>query len=176
MSKEKINRITRDILYLDRVLIAFVVIFASSLFLQMCQNKMSLTLALNFAMNWHTSKFLAGTFVLMLVWAFISSLFGSVRFGTLLYLILIVSLGIADYFKMAMRKEPIYPDDLTVLKNPTMVKDIVGLKWFIVTIILVFAICFIGYLSIRRSMKLNPLQQIVLVAIFLISTLCLIYV
>ena len=105
-------------------------IIFSNLYLQWCQNNLSVDLAFKFAFSWHTEKFFLGCFVLS-VFYFLCSLAGSLGVGALLYSVIIGVLGFADYQKMFYRVEPIYPDDLKMITEVSLLKEMVGLWPFI---------------------------------------------
>jgi len=94
---------------------SFILILFSNLYLQWCQNNLSVELALKFAFSWHTEKFFLACLVLLLFYGLLTSLAGSLGVGALFYSIVIGILGYANYLKMAYRQEPIYPDDLKMI-------------------------------------------------------------
>lgn len=151
-------------------------IIASNLFLQLAQNDFSFDLAFKFAFSWHTEKFFLGCFVLLIVYLFITSIMGSFLFGSLFYTFLIIGIGIADFLKMKYRTEPIYPDDLKMIKEFGMIRDIVGWPMFIgFLLLLLLGITITGF-SIYRSRKLTKKQQITRLTVLAISSLGLIYI
>ena len=95
----------------------------SNLFLQWCQNDLSVDLALKFAFSWHTEKFFLACFVLLIILIFLIALAGSVPLGSLTYVVAIGVLGFANYMKMSYRQEPIYPDDLKMITEIGLLKD-----------------------------------------------------
>lgn len=108
----------------------------SNLYLQWCQNNLSVDLAFKFAFSWHTEKFFLGCFVLSVFLLFLCSLAGSLGVGALLYSVIIGVLGFADYQKMFYRVEPIYPDDLKMITEVSLLKEMVGLWPFIFVVAL----------------------------------------
>ncbi|WP_442896357.1 LTA synthase family protein [Enterococcus sp. BWB1-3] len=109
-------------------------ILISNLYLQMCQNDLSFDLAFKFAFSWHTEKFLLGCLVLGTFLLFLVALSGSIGFGSLLYVIIIGVLGFADYQKMFYRLEPIYPDDLKMITEFGLLREMIGTVLFVVII------------------------------------------
>lgn len=67
---------------------------------------------------------------------FLCSLAGSLGVGALLYSVIIGVLGFADYQKMFYRVEPIYPDDLKMITEVSLLKEMVGLWPFIFVVAL----------------------------------------
>lgn len=62
------------------ILIVLGIVF-SNLYLQWCQNNLSVELAMKFAFSWHTEKFLLGSLVLLIFYLFWVSLSGSLLVG-----------------------------------------------------------------------------------------------
>lgn len=144
-------------------------VLVSNLFLQWCQNDLSIDLAVKFAFSWHTEKFLLGCFVLLAFLVFLISLAGSFAAGSLFYAIIIGILGFADYLKMSYRMEPIYPDDLKMISELGLLREMVGTGPFVV--ILLIAIVGIGLMlrSLYRSLRLPRKLQMLRVAMLVLS-------
>ncbi|UUV99099.1 hypothetical protein G314FT_12580 [Vagococcus luciliae] len=161
---------------LTKILLTLMIVYVSNFYLQLSQNTWSLSLAWKFAMEWHVEKFLLGTLVLLLLDIFLISLSGSFLVGNIIYITSIGLLGIANSQKMALRMEPIYPDDLKMIFEFTMMKDIVGTPYFILALILI-GLALLGLLyAIYRSIRLTKRQQIIRLFCFLISVSGLFYV
>jgi len=140
--------------------VTVLVILISNLYLQWCQNNLSVDLALKFAFSWHTEKFLLACFVLLTVFLFMVAFAGSYLFGLLFYLVSIGILGFANYLKMSYRQEPIYPDDLKMITEFNLLKDMTGTPIFI-GLMLVAALAFGGVVwAIVRSFKKDRTFQI----------------
>lgn len=140
--------------------VTVLVILISNLYLQWCQNNLSVDLALKFAFSWHTEKFLLACFVLLTVFLFMVAFAGSYLFGLLFYLVSIGILGFANYLKMSYRQEPIYPDDLKMITEFNLLKDMTGTPIFIVLILLAI-LAFGGVVwAIVRSFKKDRTFQI----------------
>ncbi|MEY8445478.1 LTA synthase family protein [Enterococcus ratti] len=152
------------------------IIVWSNLYLQWCQNNFSFDLALKFAFSWHTEKFFLACFVLLAVFLFIVSVVGSFLFGVCFYLISIGILGYADYLKMHYRQEPIYPDDLRMLKEFDLLKDVVGQSLFYLLLGLIVIVLAGGIWVIYRSFKKNRNIQAVRLITFITTLLTLIYI
>ncbi|PAB00119.1 LTA synthase family protein [Enterococcus canintestini] len=161
--------------YVFAAIAVFLLIIMGNLYLQWCQNDLSLDLALKFAFSWHTAKFFLGSLVLLAVYGVFAAIAGSLLFGGLFYSVAIGLLGFADYQKMTARQEPIYPDDLKMLGQLGVLKDMVGWPLFIFALfVLLLALLALGY-SIYRSRKLAPKKQIFRGIIFLLSVFFLLY-
>ncbi|MGO3732109.1 MAG: LTA synthase family protein [Vagococcus sp.] len=142
-----------------KVLLSLAIVLISNYYLQLSQNEGSFDLATKFAFSWHTEKFLLGSLVLLIVNGFMVSLSGSFLVGTLFYVVSIVFLGIANYMKMSYRMEPIYPDDLKMLVQWTMLKDILGTPLFVFSLLLMCTmIAWLAY-SMYHSIHLPKKQQ-----------------
>lgn len=151
-------------------------IIVSNLFLQMAQNEWDLPLALDFAFSWHMEKFFLGCLVLLILWGFISSLLGSLAFGSLFYSLLILGIGIADFFKMKYRMEPLYPDDLKMIEEISTLKDIAGWPLFTAFIFLLLSGVAIILFSLYRSFKKTKKVQVLRILGLVITTSALFYV
>lgn len=159
-----------------KVLSSVFLVLVSNYYLQLSQNDWSFSLATKFAFSWHTEKFLLGSLVLLVVNLFIVSLAGSFLVGNSFYLIGIILLGIANAMKMSLRMEPIYPDDLKMIAEWSMLKDILGPPLFSVFILTVIALLVGLVFSFYRSMKLPIIKQKMRVVTLLVTSLLLVYV
>lgn len=154
----------------------FCLVIFSNLYLQWCQNDLSVSLALKFAFSWHVEKFFLACLVLGLVLAFFISFAGSLVIGASFYSVAIGLLGFADYQKMTYRQEPIYPDDLKMVTHFKMLIDMVGPVIFgLAMFFMVGALISLGY-SMFKSRKLSRKQQLVRGGVLLFSILGLNYV
>ena len=158
------------------LLISLVVVLVSNYYLQLSENNWSFDLATKFAFSWHTEKFLIGSFVLLVLNLFIVSLAGSFFVGNLFYLVSIILLGITNALKLSYRMEPIYPDDLKMIIEWSMLRDIIGLPLFLLFICVVLALLFtIGY-SFYQALKLPLRRQQIRVITLVITSLLLVYI
>ncbi|EGP5402932.1 LTA synthase family protein [Enterococcus faecium] len=148
--------------------IFFLVVF-SNLFLQWCQNDLSVDLALKFAFSWHTEKFFLACLVLLIILIFLIALAGSVPLGSLTYVVTIGVLGFANYMKMSYRQEPIYPDDLKMITEIGLLKDITGTMLF--TVILAAAGTVLGLFCwyMFRSLKKGRRFQLIRLTTLLVA-------
>lgn len=95
--------------------------------------------------------------------------------GNIIYITSIGLLGIANSQKMALRMEPIYPDDLKMIFEFTMMKDIIGNTYFILTLVLIFlALAGLVY-ALYRSIRLSKRQQVIRLVCFVVSIAGLFY-
>ncbi|KAF1292535.1 LTA synthase family protein [Candidatus Enterococcus leclercqii] len=160
--------------FLKGVGVFFLILF-SNLYLQFCQNNLSLDLALKFAFSWHEQKFFLGCLVLLVLYGGIASVIGSVGMGAVVYGVFIGILGFADYMKMTYRQEPVYPDDLKMVSNLGMMKDLVGTPLFILLLVLILlSLAGVVWMFIR-SLKLTRKQQFFRGGMFLACVLLLGY-
>lgn len=158
----------KKIIYGLKALGVFGLVLLSNLYLQWCQNNLSLDLALKFAFSWHTEKFFLGGLVLLALLLFLSGAIGSLGMGALLYTVFIGILGYADYLKMTMRQEPIYPDDLKMVANLGMMKDLVGWPLFVALLVVILAVLFgVGYMFWRSLKKPKNTQILRLMTVVL---------
>ncbi|PZL74221.1 hypothetical protein CI088_07145 [Enterococcus plantarum] len=155
-------------------LLLFVLI--SNLYLQWCQNELSLDLVFKFAFSWHTEKFILGSFVLLLFLLFLCSLAGSFALGSFLYAITIGILGFANYQKMFYRSEPIYPDDLKMITEFGLLREMIGTVPFLFIILVAAVGVFFFGRAIYKSRLLSKKMQIIRITGFVVTLLLLIYV
>lgn len=151
-------------------------IIASNLYLQWCQNNLDYTIAFKFAFSWHTEKFFLACLVLLLVYGVLASLSGSLLFSGILYSIFIGILGFATRMKMVYRQEPIYPDDLKMITQFGLLREMVGTPTFV--FLLLAALLAIGGFvwRIYSSRKWNKVIQITRVVVLVVSLSGLYYV
>lgn len=151
-------------------------IIVSNLFFQLMQNDFSFDLAVKFAFSWHTQKFFLGCFVLLVFFGWLSSLLGSLRIGVLAYLLVVLGIGSANFLKMNYRMEPIYPDDLKMITEFGMIRDMVGLPIFLLFLLLLAAAIFLLIFSWKQSVNLEKKQQWLRVACFVLTSSLLVYI
>ncbi|MGX7024697.1 LTA synthase family protein [Vagococcus hydrophili] len=155
--------------------ISLLVTFLSNYYLQLSQNEWSFKLATKFAFSWHTEKFLLGTLVLFALNLLLVSLSGSFKVGNIFYSVSIIFLGIANNMKMSARMEPIYPDDLKMLFEWSMLRDILGLPLFILFLVIIVVVLLWFGLTFKKSLELPLRKQKARVMTLLLSTLFLVY-
>ena len=151
-------------------------ILISNLYLQWCQNELSLDLAFKFAFSWHAEKFFLGCLVLAIFLLFLSSLAGSLLLGSLAYAVTIAILGFADYLKMYYRTEPIYPDDLKMITEFGLLREMVGTLPFIVIVFIALVVLFFFGRAMYKSFFLSKQKQILRVVGLFMTTGMLVYV
>lgn len=160
---------------ITKILLTLMIVYLSNFYLQLSQNTWSFSLAWKFAMEWHVEKFLLGTLVLLFLDVFLISLSGSFFVGNIIYITSIGLLGITNSQKMALRMEPIYPDDLKMIFEFTMMKDIIGTTYFILALILI-GLALVGLVyALYRSIRLPKRQQIIRLVCFVLSIAGLFY-
>lgn len=150
-------------------------VYLSDIYLQFMQNDRSLDLALKFALSWHTEKFLLGTLVLWMLALFLVGLFGSYLAGSVIYGVSILFLGIATYLKMTYRMEPIYPDDLKMITEFSLLKEMAGNGLFYFAMVLLIGVIVLSFYFLYRSFFLAKKAQIVRGILLVVSSLFLFY-
>lgn len=151
-------------------------ILGSNLYLQYCQNDLSASLMINFAFYWHTEKFLLGCLVLAVFLLFLISLTGQWGVGSFIYLVVILLLGYADYQKMTYRMEPIYPDDLKMITEFSLLKEMIGTVPFVLAVFfLILALAGLLF-SIYRSFFLPKKAQVIRMSALLLTIGLLFYI
>ncbi len=152
------------------------VVGLSNLYLQWCQNDLSFDLAVKFAFSWHTEKFLLACLVLLMIFLFLVAVLGSFLFGTFFYLVGIGILGYANYLKMTYRQEPIYPDDLKMIKEFGLLKDMTGTTSFYLLAGMILLVVAGGCWAIYRSFKKDKKFQAIRVITLFTTIFALIYI
>ncbi|WP_280737358.1 MULTISPECIES: LTA synthase family protein [unclassified Enterococcus] len=161
---------------LIKILAILAVVLISNLYLQWSQNDHSLDLAIKFAFSWHVAKFFLGCSVLLVLLLLLITFSGSFTVGMLFYSCSIGILGYADYLKMAYREEPIYPDDLKMITEFGMLKDLVGTRPFVFLLIIILIAAALLLYAFVRSLRLSKKWQVVRVFSFAICASLLFYV
>ncbi|MGX7205150.1 sulfatase-like hydrolase/transferase [Enterococcus pingfangensis] len=151
-------------------------IIVSNLFFQLTQNEFSFDLAFKFAFSWHTEKFFLGCLVLLILYGWLSSFLGSLKLGSIVYLLATIGIGSANSLKMNYRMEPIYPDDLKMIIEFGMIRDIVGLPLFLLFLLLIAAGACVVFFSWKKSLKLGKKQQWIRIVGFVLTSSLLLYV
>lgn len=151
-------------------------ILVSNLFFQLTQNDFSFDLAFKFAFSWHTEKFFLGCFVLLIFYGWLSSFLGSLKAGSVFYTLAVIGVGIANYLKMKYRMEPIYPDDLKMITEFGMIRDMVGVPIFLLFLLLLTAGVVLVIFSIKKSLKLKKKKQWIRLGFFLLTSMLLLYI
>ncbi|NBA55004.1 sulfatase-like hydrolase/transferase [Enterococcus hirae] len=165
--------------WLKYTLVAISIVFVvglSNLYLQWCQNDLSFDLAVKFAFSWHTEKFLLACLVLLMIFLFLVAVLGSFLFGTFFYLVGIGILGYANYLKMTYRQEPIYPDDLKMIKEFGLLKDMTGTTSFYLLAGMILLVVAGGCWAIYRSFKKDKKFQAIRVITLFTTIFALIYI
>jgi phosphoglycerol transferase MdoB-like AlkP superfamily enzyme len=176
--KKKIQALLRDkrVIYPIITILLLALVVGSNLYLQWCQNNLSWDLAFKFAFSWHAEKFFLGCFVLAVLLLFFISLAGSVGVGTLLYSLVIGILGYADYMKMTLRQEPIYPDDLKMITELGLLKEMAGTGPFILIMALSLAALSLFGWGIYKSFKKPRHFQVIRGTTFILSIALFFYI
>ncbi|CAM3321324.1 LTA synthase family protein [Vagococcus fessus] len=145
---------------LGRVFLVLVIAFISHVYLQLAQNHFSWQLVSKFILSWHTEKFILGTFVLLSVWAVCYGIVANLSVSLLVYSLGITVLGLANYQKIKYRMEPLYPDDLKMITEWSVLKDMVGPVLVIGLVIIIMVLIGIIIYWALRSLKLPKNRQI----------------
>lgn len=131
---------------------------------------------LNFAFSWHTEKFFLSCIVLAIFLLFLCSFAGSLLFGSLAYTIIIGILGFADAQKMFYRTEPIYPDDLKMITEFDLLKEMIGTGPFTLIVVIGLIGCILVIWALYKSRLLSRSKQILRGSVLLVSVLLLLYI
>ncbi|MGM0125330.1 hypothetical protein IGI37_002728 [Enterococcus sp. AZ194] len=169
--KNTIHKLIKDkrITYPLIAILLLALLIGSNLYLQWCQNNLSWDLAFKFAFSWHAEKFFLGCLVLAILGLFLISLAGSISFGAILYSLIIGILGYADYMKMTLRQEPIYPDDLKMITELGLLKEMTGTGPFIFILILAVLVLALFVWGIYKSFRKPRRFQVIRGVLFILS-------
>lgn len=118
--------------YLNAILLGLIASFIGNFGLQFFQNQYSFSLAVKFAFQWHTEMFLIGVFLLFTIYLWITAISGSRWLSTLILTVGVVAIGITTQQKMALRGEPLYPSDLTMIKELPFLIQMIDRKLLLV--------------------------------------------
>ncbi|OJG27400.1 membrane-oligosaccharide glycerophosphotransferase [Enterococcus caccae] len=129
-----------------------------------------------FAFSWHTEKFILGSLVLLIFLLFLCSLAGSLILGSVLYAIMIGILGFADYQKMFYRTEPIYPDDLKMITEFGLLREMIGTIPFVIILLIAGIGLFFFGRAIYKSRLLSKKMQIIRISGLMITMALLMYI
>lgn len=162
--------------YLIIGLLILVGVLVSNLYLQWCQNNLSTELMFKFAFSWHVEKFFLGCFVLLVLYLFLASLSGSLIAGAAFYGVFIGLLGYATYLKMLYRQEPIYPDDLKMVTQFGLLKEMIGTLPFVLAILAILSVIGLFFWQFYQSLRLTKQKQLVRITTLLLSSCCLLYI
>ncbi|SEL28215.1 Phosphoglycerol transferase MdoB [Carnobacterium iners] len=160
----------------------FLVAVVANFLLQVFQNQFNLEVAWLFMVEWHTSLFLLGTGVLMILYIWFSSLIGNRLIAGFLLIILSMILGIITQQKMLFREEPMYPSDLSMITSlPSILKMMNGrLSVVIFTIFLVLSLGVFWFIKRNRKEKKRKIRQKQMkglrIGLFVLSSLSLVYI
>ncbi|EOB3405467.1 LTA synthase family protein [Enterococcus hirae] len=178
--KDSLNQLSvKQKNWLKYTLVAISIVFVvglSNLYLQWCQNDLSFDLAVKFAFSWHTEKFLLACLVLLMIFLFLVAVLGSFLFGTFFYLVGIGILGYANYLKMTYRQEPIYPDDLKMIKEFGLLKDMTGTTSFYLLAGMILLVVAGGCWAIYRSFKKDKKFQAIRVITLFTTIFAIVYI
>lgn len=175
MENFKNNR-QKNIVTLLKGILSIALVFISNYGLQLSQNDLSFSLAYKFTFEWHTEKFMLGCLVLGLLLILCQSLLGSVWIGTLVYGVIIMLVGVANYLKMFYRSEPLYPEDLKMASEVKLLSEMVGWPLIILGIILVSGVFVLILWQVYRSRRLPIKIQAIRGIVLCLSILSLTYV
>lgn len=111
-----------------------------------------------------------------MIFLFLVAVLGSFLFGTFFYLVGIGILGYANYLKMTYRQEPIYPDDLKMIKEFGLLKDMTGTISFYLLAGMILLVVAGGCWAIYRSFKKDKKFQAIRVITLFTTIFALIYI
>ena len=139
---------------LKTILVGLVMSIAGNFLLQFFQNQYSFSLAMNFAFNWHTELFLFGAFLLFVLYIWMTALFGSRWLSALILLLGVLVIGVTTQQKMALRGEPLYPSDFSMIRElPFLIRMIDSKLILAMGIFLLCAVSIAVFILVRKKRK-----------------------
>jgi len=142
--------------WLNTILLGVVASFTGNFLLQFFQNQYSFSLAVKFAFQWHTEMFLIGVFLLFTIYLWITAISSSRWLSILILTVGVVATGITTQQKMALRGEPLYPSDLTMIQElPFLIQMIDRKLLLVISIFLISAIILSMYIFIKHKKRLK---------------------
>lgn len=158
------------------IIFSLLLVFVSHYFLQLTQNNFSWQLANKFIFEWHTEKFLLASVVLLTLLILCQSFVGSIWIGSLIYSVLIILLGMANFMKMFYREEPLYPDDLKMVTEVKLLSEMAGGKVIVFSGLLILGIIILTIWQLYRSRLLTKKRQIWRIVALFLSIISLSYI
>ncbi len=139
---------------LKTILVGLVMSIAGNFLLQFFQNQYSFSLAMNFAFNWHTELFLFGAFLLFVLYIWMTALFGSRWLSALILLLGVLVIGVTTQQKMALRGEPLYPSDFSMIRELPFLIRMIDSK--LILAMGIFFLCLVSiavFILVRKKRK-----------------------
>ena len=152
-------------------------VFISQLLFQWFQNDLDMSLVFRFTFIWHTEKFLISLLVLLVPALWLWAISGSVLMTQVLYLLTSTVIGFVTFEKMNQRAEPLYPADFNMLSQIGFLLEMLtlGRLILILALLIVGISLFIWLWKKERERKRVKLTKQIRIAMFLLSSLGMIY-
>lgn len=148
--------------------------------LQVFQNQFDFERAVNYMFFWETRLYFFGTLVLFIIYLWLVSLIGNRWVSTVSLFILIFFFGIATQQKMVFRGEPLYPSDLSMIKEWRFLIQMVDMKIVLAAftgIGLAIGLCvFLVKKSRKNQIKARIFRWISRAVIFILTSMTLVYI
>lgn len=160
INKKRMNQFTdsdsgRLINGLKTILLGLITAFIGNFSLQLFQNQYNFSLAIHFTFQWHTEMFLLGMFLLFTLYLWLTALSGSRWLSALILLIITVAMGVTTQQKMALRGEPLYPSDFTMINELPFLLKMVDRKLVIAVIILLISLVSLGIILFIKKKEVQ---------------------
>lgn len=148
--------------------------------LQVFQNQFDFERAVNYMFFWETRLYFLGALVLFIIYMWLVSLIGNRWISSIGLLILILFFGIATQQKMIFRGEPLYPSDLSMIKEWRFLIQMVDMKIVIVALIgigLAIGLCIFSVKKTKKNQTGNKiLRWISRGVIFILTSMALVHI
>lgn len=135
-----------------------------------------------FAFQTHTKLFLLGAFIFFSLYIWLTAIFGSSVLGGSLVLFLSLTLGSISFVKIQYRSEPLYPNELTMVKDLPIIIEMVNFREIIVfvlgfiSILLLIFFIYKKFSLKRESVISKPIHYSWRFISFVLSSLFILYV
>ncbi|MDN5372792.1 MAG: hypothetical protein PWR19_1838 [Carnobacterium sp.] len=148
--------------------------------LQVFQNQFDFERAVNYMFFWETRLYFLGALVLFIIYMWLVSLIGNRWISSIGLLILTLCFGIATQQKMVFRGEPLYPSDLSMIKEWRFLIQMVDIKIVIAALAgigLAIILCvFLVKKTKKNQTESKRLKWFSRGIIFIVTSMALVYI
>lgn len=160
MSRSTYNGTVMLITSLKTILLGLITAFVGNFLLQFSQNQYDFSLAVKFAFQWHTELFLLGMFLLFTLYLWITALIGSRWLSALIMFVTLIVTSVTTQQKMALRGEPLYPSDLSMINELPFLIQMIDSKMIVAIILfLISVVTLSSYLLIKKKKSSKRLDK-----------------
>lgn len=149
--------------------------------LQLFQNNLDWDLVNKFIFEWHTILFLLGSSVIFIFTLWLYAILGNRYLTVGLTFLISLGLGVATWQKMINRSEPLYPSELSMIKELSFMVSMIESKvvlGFLLIVIVVMALAYVfTRLQTRFIIKYNRRKSyLIRFVLFITASFLLVYI